>query len=280
VFGKNVIGKPLCGSAVGDVKLKCAPPDVRGRPRGGVEVDIDTKHIDTLPSEGERGSPPDPATSASDERKPPGHGKRRAADPSPQQLPRSRRPVEMFNELPDKPSDIRGLVPNSPVLTSERPPPKPITPGVSGGKKCGRDKGIAGKRDLLNGNGDPPSLVPRRPPHHIGPIKLNPVTGISIHGFEFAQKKRNPPQQLRQNRHLKRPDVPGTNKLPNNVPPPRPTHPVPDLTKIRPRDRGKGSKKLRMSSDSRPRLDRPPVMSDKMHRPTTKAPHDSHQIPH
>jgi hypothetical protein len=176
VFGKDMIGKPPRGGAVGNVKLKCTTANFGGRPRSGAEVDINTKHLNTLPSEGESGGPPNPTAGAGDERKPPSHGKRRFADPSPRQLPRSGRPVKMIDELKDKPSNIRRLMPNSPVLTNKRPPPKPRTPPVGGGKKCRSNKRIPSKRDLLNRNGNPPSLRP--PPHHIGPIKLNPIPSI------------------------------------------------------------------------------------------------------
>jgi hypothetical protein len=178
----------------------------------------------------------------------------------------------MIDELSNHPSNNSGPMPNSPVLPSNGPPPKPLTPWISGRKKSGSNKRVVSKSNLLHRRTNHPRPRPRNPPNHIGPIEPKPITSIPIPSMKPPPKRRNPPNQLGQDRNLKPSDVPGMQELPKNVPPPPTPHPVPNMIEIRPRDGGKGGKELRPRGNSRPPLNRPPVMSNKMYGPATPNP--------
>ena len=185
----------------------------------------------------------------------------------------------MIDKLRNEPSHSGSPIPNGPVPTHEGPPPKPLTPGLSSSKDRRRNKGIPSRGNLQHRHTHPPRHRPPHPPNHVGPIKPNPVPRVPILSPKPPPQSRHRPHHLRQHRHLKRPDVPGVHKLPKNVPPAPPPHPLPNLIKIRPRDGRKRQKQIGPLPDGGPPLNRPPVMPNEVHRPTHSL-NDLDKIPH
>ena len=273
-------GKLLRGSPIGHIKLKRSPANLAGSPSGGLEVKIHTQNQSPPPSKRESGSPPNPTPSPGNQRQPPPKRGPRLPNHSTSKLPRRRSPTHMIDELADQPNSKLRRVPNHPVPTNDRPPPQPITPGVSSLKDRRSDERIPRKRKLLNRNRNPPPPRPREPPHHVRPVELHPVPSIPIDSGELPPKPRKPPHQLRHPGNLERPDVPGVQQLPKHPPLGRGPHPRPDMVKIRPGDGGEGGKepvKLRIRH-SGPGLHRPPVMTNEVHRLTPKTAHHSGKI--
>lgn len=184
MLGKNVPGQPLPSQAIGNVELKRTPTHVLSRPSSQTKIQVDTKNLGPLLSERESGSPPNPTTGPGNKRKPPTHRSPDVPQKSPPQLPRGHTPTHMLDKLGDKPSNRLSPIPNSPVRSDERPPPKPLTPSVSGPEYGRSNKRIPHKSDLLHRNPNPPPPRPRNPPNHIGPIKLNPITSVPIIGVK------------------------------------------------------------------------------------------------
>ena len=165
------------------------------------------------------------------------------------------------------------------MRSNKRPPPKPLTPGISRAKNSRRNKRILSKRNLLNRNRNPPPPRPRNASNHISPIKLNPISGVPISRMKAPPQGRHPPNQLRQNRNLKSPNIPRMHQLPKNIPPPPAAHPGANLIKIRPGDRGIRGKQIPPLGNGGPRLNRPPVVSNKMNRPTPSPLHHPNKVP-
>lgn len=278
VLSEHMLSEPPHAGTVSNINEKSSTPDLGSSPLSSREVDVSTKHITPLRPKSESGGPPNPTPSPGDKCKLPSQLPTRPTNPSPPKLPRSTHPPNMINKLGDHPSNNHWPMPNSPVLPSDRPPPKPLTPGQSSIKEGGGDEGIPSKSHLLNRRTNHPSPRPRDPPNHIGPIKLNPVPSIPIPSPKPPTKSRQTPDQLRHPRNLKPGDVPGAQELPANIPPPSPPHPVPNLIEIRPRDGREGSEELRPLSNSGPPLNRPPVMTNEMHS-LPKTVHNSDKIP-
>jgi hypothetical protein len=280
VLNENVLSQPLNTRAVGNVNLKSGPPNLSRGPPSVFKGGINTKQITPKLPKSKSDGPPNPTPSSGDKNKLPLELPVRHANPSPPKLPRSSRTPKVVNKLDNDPSNNRGPIPNHPVLPHNGPPPKPRTPRHSTVEKGRSNKGILSKCHLLNRGGDRPSPRPRNPPNHISPIKLNPVPSIPIKSMKTPPKSRNPPNRRRQKRNLKPNNIPRAQKLPKNIPPPSPPHPVPNLIKIRPRNRRKRGKQIRPLSEGGPPLDRAPVMSHKMHRiPTSNILNNSNKIP-
>lgn len=279
MLSEDVISNPPNSPSVSDVHLKSSPTNLSRGTQGSLKVNVNTQHTTPLPRKCDGGSTPNPTTGPGNKSKLPTQTRRPIPHPGPRKLPRSNTPAYMINKFGNKPSHHIGPLPNSPVPRDEVPPPKAIAPGISGVKEGRRNKGIPPKRDLLNRHSDPLRTRPSKPPNHVGPVKLNPVTSVPVLSMKLPPQPRHPPDQFRQNRHLKRPDIPGVKELPSNIPPPSRPHPPPHLIKIRPGDRRVGGKERRQSSHSSPGLDRPPVMSHKMNRPTPNSRNNSPKIP-
>jgi hypothetical protein len=174
---KDVISKPPSGGTVGNVQLKRTTPNLLGSPLSSSEVDVHAEQFNSLPSKRNSGSPPNPTTRPGNQRQlPPKPG---TTQPCPRKLPRSTSPTDVVDKLTDNPSNGSRLVPNSPMPSNQRPPPKPRTPPISSGKDGARNKRILSKRNLLNRNTHLPS-TPSTPSTHISPIKLNPIPSIPM----------------------------------------------------------------------------------------------------
>lgn len=184
---KNPLSKPLCGSAVSNIKLKSNTLDVPSGPFSRSKIDVNTDNIGPLLSKRDGSGSPNPATSAGNEGKLAFHGRARP-NLRPLKLPRRGGTPEMVDELAHESSNGRGPPADGPVLSANGPPPKVLTPRISGSEDGRRDVGVPGKRKLLNRHAHTSGLSPPAP-KHIGPIKLKPVTSVPIPSLE------PPPQQ-------------------------------------------------------------------------------------
>lgn len=284
VLSKHMLSKPSGGSAIGHIKLKREPgsSQLNSSLLSSIKVNVNTQDVDTLTAKLKRGSPPNSTTSTGNEGQLPTHGRRRTINPAASKLPSGRAPANVVNKLSHDPRNNLGPIPHGPVPSNNFPPPQALTPRLSRLKERGGHKRILGQGNLLNRHRSPLRAWPRQPPRHIGPVQLNPVTSIPVASVKLGKQPRRPPHKFRNNRHLKRPDVPGMQQLSNDVPPPPNPHPGPDVIKIRPRNggvRGKKPPQLRIGNRG-PSLNRPPVMSNEVHRLIANGPHDSHKIIH
>jgi hypothetical protein len=276
MLSKNVLSNLPHSHPIPDIKPKSTPPNLPSSSLSRREVNVNTKHL--TPQRGKRdgGSPPNPTTGPSNNSQLPLKRTPLTPHPPPNKLPSAPHPVKIINKLTNKPSHHIGPIPNSPMLPHQRPPPKPLTPSISSGKNSGGDKRIPSERNLLHRSAHTPPPTP--PPKHIGPIKLNPIPSVPIGGLKPPPQPRHPPNHLRHNGNLKSPNIPRTHPLPKNIEKRSPPHPLPHMPKIRPRDRGERGKQLRPLSNRGPGLNRPPVMSHKVHRPPNGL-HNSSKIP-
>lgn len=278
MLSKHVLGKAPGSLPISNIKLKRTPPNKASSPRGSVKVNINTKHLTPMRGNSDGGSPPNPTTSPGNKRQLPTQSPPLLTNPPPNKLPRRSLSVEVINKLNNNPSNSINVIPNSPVRSNKRPPPKPVTPRVSSRKNSRRNKRIPSKRNLLNRRRNPPGSRPRNPPNHISPVQFNPIPSIPITSLKLPPQPRHPPNKLRKKRNLKSPNIPRMQPLPQKVTTPSPPHPSPHMIKIRTRNRGIGRKKLRPLSNGSPTLNRPPVMGDEVHRPPNGS-HNGNKIP-
>jgi hypothetical protein len=234
MLSKNMLRKPPNSIPISDINLKSTPTNLDSGGLSSRKVNIHTQDITPLPPKRNGSGSPNPTASSSDKSELPAQRRRRGPHKPPSKLPRSVAPVNKINELGNHPSNNGRPLPDSPMPSNDGTAPKPLTPRLSSSQDSGSDKRIPRKRDLLHRSSHPSSPRRRNPPNHISSIKLNPITSITIRSGEPSPQTRYPPNQLRQNRNLKSPNIPRTKNLPKNIPLPPLPHPLPHLIKIRP----------------------------------------------